>query len=208
MSIAMKSFMRSFAALALVLSALSSVSAQSQQGSPVTDMMIRGRNALNDLRYREADSLARRVLALGTLLSRQQQVDALQLVAAASYPDEATEQKTDSAIAVIRVLVGLGATQGIPREMSHPGLDSLFSFVARAAQPAKIVLGSRIPGAVLYVDGQPQGVVMGLRTVLVPPGKSVQLSVRAENCAPWDSTVVTQAADSIRIGFRNPRCSK
>ena len=45
--------------------------AQTQQssGSPVTDMMIRGRNALNDLKYHEADSLARRVLALGTLLS-------------------------------------------------------------------------------------------------------------------------------------------
>lgn len=197
-------------ALALVFTIATPLSAQTQQGSgsPVTDMMIRGRNALNDLRYHEADSLARRVLALGTLLSRQQQVDALQLVAAASYPDEATEQKTDSAIAVIRVLVGLGATQGIPREMSHPALDSLFSFVARAAQPAKVVLGSRIAGSVLYVDGQPQGIIQGLRLVLVPPGKSVQLSIKAESCTAWDSTIVTQAADSIRIGFRNPRCSR
>lgn len=186
------------------------LSAQTQQsaGSPVTDMMIRGRNALNDLKYHEADSLARRVLALGTLLSRQQQVDALQLVVAASYPDEAAEQHTDSAISVIRQLVGLGATEGIPRDMSHPALDSLFSFVARAAQPAKVVLGSRIAGSVLYVDGQPQGIIQGLRVVLVPPGKTVQLSIKAENCASWDSTVTTQAADSIRIGFRNPRCSK
>lgn len=195
-------------AFAFLFVLASPLAAQQQQGSPVTDMMIRGRNALNDLRYHEADSVARRVLALGTLLSRQQQVDALQLLAAAAYPDEAAEQKTDSAITAIRRLVELGASQGIPREMSHPGLDSLFSFVARAAQPAKIVLGSRIPGAVLYVDGQPQGIVAGLRTVLVPPGKSVQLSIRVENCTPWDSTITTQAADSLRIGFRNPRCSK
>ena len=200
--------MRSLAVLAFLVGATAPLAAQTQQGSPVTDMMIRGRNALNDLKYREADSLARRVLALGTLLSRQQQVDALQLVAAAQYPDEATEQHTDSAISVIRELVALGATQGIPREMSHPGLDSLFSFVARAAQPARVVLGSRIAGSVLYLDGQPQGVIQGLRVVLVPPGKAVQLSVRAEGCVSWDSTVTTQAADSLRIGFRNPRCSK
>jgi hypothetical protein len=204
----MRRIIRFAFASALALSAPLSAQTQQSSGSPVTDMMIRGRNALNDLRYHEADSLARRVLSLGTLLSRQQQVDALQLIAAASYPDEAAEQHTDSAIAVIRQLVALGATQGIPREMSHPGLDSLFSFVARAAQPAKLVLGSRIAGSVLYVDGQPQGIVQGLRVVLVPPGKTLQLSIKAENCASWDSTVTTQAADSIRIGFRNPRCSK
>jgi hypothetical protein len=202
--------MRGIIAFVFAFAFAAPLSAQTQQGagSPVTDMMIRGRNALNDLKYHEADSLARRVLALGTLLSRQQQVDALQLVVASSYPDEAAEQHTDSAISVIRQLVGLGATEGIPREMSHPALDSLFSFVARAAQPAKVVLGSRIAGSVLYVDGQPQGIIQGLRVVLVPPGKTLQLSIKAENCASWDSTVTTQAADSIRIGFRNPRCSK
>ncbi|MEX2178397.1 MAG: hypothetical protein WD801_06785 [Gemmatimonadaceae bacterium] len=182
--------------------------AQVQQGSPVTEMMIRGRNALNDLRYGEADSLARRVLALGDLLTRQQRIDALQVRAASAYPDEAGAQSTDSAIAIIRQLVALGATEGLPREMAWPGLDSLYSFVSRAAQPAKILLGARIAGAVLYVDDQPHGVIQGLRVVQVPAGRSIQLSVRAEGCASWDSTIVTLAADSIRIGFRNPRCSK
>ena len=181
--------------------------AQTQAGSPVTDMMIKGRNSLNDLNYPQADSVARRVLALGSLLSRQQQVDALQLLAAALYPDEATAQKADTAIGVIKRLVELGASQGIPKEMSHPALDSLFAFVARAAQPAKLILGSRTPGAILYVDDQPNGTIAGLRLVLVPPGKAVKLSIRADNCAPWDTTITTQAADSLRIGFRMPRCS-
>jgi len=194
------------AALALVLAA--PVFAQTQQGSPVVDMMIRGRNALNDLRYAEADSIARRVLALGNLISKQQQIEALQLRAAAAFPDEAGSQQQDSAIAVIKQLVELGATQGFPREISWPGLDSLFSFVARAAQPARIVLGSRVAGSVVYVDGQPQGVIQGLRAVQVPPGRPVQISIRAENCTSWDSTFVTQAADSLRVGFRSPRCSK
>ena len=182
--------------------------AHGQAGSPVTEMMIKGRNALNDLEYKKADSLAQRVLALGNLLSRQQHVDALQLIVAATFPEEPGEQRQDSTIALIKQLVGIGASKGIPREMSWPGLDSLYAFVARAAQPAKVVLGARITGSILYVDGQPQGPIQGLRAVLVPPGKSVALSIRAENCTPWDSTVTTLAGDSIRIGFRNPRCSK
>ena len=180
--------------------------AQTQAGSPVTDMMIKGRNALNDLNYAQADSVARRVLALGSLLSRQQQTDALQLLAAALYPDEPGSQKADTAIGVIKRLVEMGANK-MPAEISHPQLDSLFAFVARAAQPAKLILGSRTPGAVLYVDGNAQGNIAGLRLVLVPPGKPVQLSIRADNCANWDTTITTQAADSLRIGFRMPRCS-
>lgn len=196
-----------FASAALLLGA-APLAAQEQQGSPVVDMMIRGRNALNDLRYTEADSIARRVLSLGNLITRQQRIDALQLRAAASFPDEAGAQNQDSAIVYIRQLFELGATQELPREISWPGLDSLFSFVARSAQPSRIVLGSRVPASIVYVDGQPQGVIQGLRTVQVPPGRPVQISIRAENCTAWDSTVVTQAADSIRVGFRSPRCSK
>lgn len=192
----------------LVAVAFAPLQSQTQAGSPVVDMMVRGRNALNDLRYAEADSIARRVLALGSLLTKQQTVDALQLRAAAAYPDEMAEQKQDTAIAIIRTLVGLGATQGMPQELSWPGLDSLYSFVARAAAPARVVLGSRVAGAILFVDDQPQGILQGLRSITVPSGRTVALSLRAENCAPWDSTIVTQAADSVRIGWRNPRCSR
>lgn len=192
----------------LATAAFAPLQAQTQAGSPVVDMMVKGRNALNDLRYAEADSIARRVLALGSLLTKQQTVDALQLRAAAAYPDETAEQKQDTAIAIIRALVGLGATQGMPQELSWPGLDSLYSFVARAAAPARVVLGSRVAGAILFVDDQPQGILQGLRSITVPSGRTVALSLRAENCAPWDSTIVTQAADSVRIGWRNPRCSR
>jgi hypothetical protein len=202
--------MRRIVCLAFVLAVapLSASSAQTQAGSPVTEMMVRGRNALNDLNYKQADSVARRVLALGTLLSRQQQIDALQLLVAALYPDEDGQQQQDTTIQLIRSLVSLGADKGIPREMSHPKLDSLFLFVARAAQPAKVVLGSRTPGAFLYIDNNAQGALTGIRTVLVPAGKQVQLSIRADNCAPWDTTITTQSADSLRIGYRAPRCSK
>lgn len=192
----------------ILCAAAATAAAQSQQGSPVADLMQRGRNALNDLRYAEADSIARRVLALGNLISRSQQVEALQLRAAAAFPDEQGAQNQDSAIVFIRQLIEHGAGQGMPRDLSWPGLDSLFAMVSRVSQPARLVLGSRVAGSVIYVDNQPQGVIQGLRSIQVPPGRSVQLSIRAEGCTPWDSTVVTQAADSIRIGFRSPRCSR
>jgi hypothetical protein len=200
--------MRRIALLAFLVAAAGPLSAQTQAGSPVTDMLIRGRNALNDLNYRQADSTARRILALGTLLSRQQQIDALQLLAASLFPDEEGQQQQDTTIQIIKTLVALGADRGIPTEMSHPKLDSLFIFVAKAAQPAKLLLGSRIPGAVLYIDNNPQGAMSGLRNVLVPAGKPVQLSIRADGCVPWDTTITTQSADSLRIGYRSPRCSK
>lgn len=186
----------------------SPVLAQTQQGSPISDMMTRARNSLNDLRYSDADSIARFVLAFGDLLSKQQRVEALQIRAAAAYPDEPGAQSADSALAHIRQLIALGATNGLPREITWPGLDSLYSMVARVSQPAKVLLGTRIDGTVLYVDGQPNGVVQGLRVVQIPAGRPVQLSLRAEGCEPWDSTLVAQAADSIRIGYRYPRCSK
>ena len=201
--------MRRIALLVVVLVAVAApMSAQTQAGSPVTDMLVRGRNALDNLNYRQADSTARRILALGTLLSRQQQIDALQLLAAALFPDEDGQQQTDTTIQIIKSLVALGADKGMPPELSHPRLDSLFVFVARAAQPAKVVLGSRTPGAFLYISNESQGPINGIRTVQVPAGKQVQLSIRADGCAPWDTLITTQSADSIRIGYRTPRCTK
>lgn len=199
---------RSFLVLVIILAGAPRLVAQTQQGSPIDDYMTRSRNALNDLRYSEADSLARFILAFGNLLTPQQRIDALHLRAAAAYPDDAGMQSTDTAIAVIRELVQLGAAGLPPREISWSGLDSLFTFVARAVRPAVVRLGSRTPGAVLYVDGQPLGVIQRLRFIELPTGKPVQLSLRAEGCVSWDSTIVTQAADSMTIGWRNPRCSK
>ncbi len=168
-------------------------------------MMVQGRNALNDLHYREADSIAKRILVLGTLLTPEQQVTAVQLRAAALYPEEAAEQHTDSAIVVIRQLLRMGTTV-VPKDMSWPGLDSLVVLVARASQPAKLILGSRIPGAILFMNDVPQGAIRSLRSVSVSPGTDVKLSIRAEKCTSWDTTVVLRASDSVRVGFRNPTC--
>ena len=179
--------------------------AAAQSGSPILEMMVKGKNALNDLHYREADSIAKRVLLLGVLLTPDQQISAVQLRIAALYPEESAEQHTDSAIFVIRQMIRLG-TKSIPKDLSWSGLDSLVVLVARASQPAKLILGSRLPGAILFMNDVPQGPVQSLRAIAVSPGTDVKLSIRAEKCTSWDTTVVLRASDSVRVGFRNPTC--
>jgi hypothetical protein len=194
-----------FAALSLIGVLASPVAAQTQAGLPVTDVLKRAKNALNDVNYKAADSLARSALAYGNLLSREEQLSALQIRIAALYPEDAADQRLDSAMALIREMIGAG-TQAMPRDISWPGLDSVVARAVRASQPAKIVLGSRTTAAIVYVGADPQGTIQGLRTVLVPPDLPVKISIRADKCVTWDTTITVRAADSVRIGYRNPVC--
>ena len=179
----------------------------SQAGnSLVTDVLTKAKNALNDLQYAKADSFAKQVLSLGSLLTVDQQIQALQVRAAAFYPEETDPRKQDSAVAVIRQMLALGG-KGIPKDMSHPQLDSLVTLVQRASTPAKVVLGSRTPGAFVFVNDQPQGALASLRTIAINPGAEAKISVRAEKCVSWDTVAVFRAADSVRIGIRNPKCT-
>jgi hypothetical protein len=192
-------------ALSLAAPARAQTQAGSQAGSPVSDILTKAKNALNDLKYREADSLASRVLSYGPLLSKNEQLEATQLRVAALFPEDAGDQKMDSVQVAIRQMFALGAT-AMPRDLSWAGLDTLIARALKANQPAKLVFGSRTPAAFIYVDGQPQGAVDKLRAVLVPPGVPVKITIRADKCAAWDSTVTVRAADSIRVGYRQLVC--
>lgn len=179
--------------------------AQTQAGSPVNDILTKAKNALNDVRYRDADSLARTALAYGNLLSKEEQLLAVQIRAAALYPEDAGDQKLDSAMVYIRQMIAMGG-KAIPRDIAWVGLDTVVARAVRASMPAKLVLGSRVPGSVVFVDANLQGVIQGLRTVLVPPDTPVKISIRADKCTQWDTTITVRAADSVRIGYRNPVC--
>jgi predicted YcjX-like family ATPase len=179
--------------------------AQTQAGSPVNDVLKRAKNALNDVNYKAADSLARLALGYGNLLSRDEQLQATQLRIAALYPEDTGDQHLDTAMTLIREMIAAG-TQAMPRDISWPGLDTVIARAVRASQPAKVVLGSRTNAAIVFVNADPQGTIQGLRTVLVPPELPVKLSIRADKCVPWDTTITVRAADSVRIGYRNPVC--
>jgi hypothetical protein len=79
--------------------------------------------------------------------------------------------------------------------------------VAAPPPPSKgeVLLGTRGAGAVLYVNGKPLGVMEGLKSWPVEAGE-IALSVRAQGCVPWDSTVVVRAGQTTRVGYRQPRC--
>lgn len=179
--------------------------AQVQAGSPVNDVLTKAKNALNDVRYRDADSLARSALSFGNLLSREEQLTALQIRIAALYPEDAADQRLDSAMVLVRQMIALG-TRAMPRDITWAGLDTVVARTVRASQPARLVLGSRTPAAIVFVGAEPQGTIQSLRTVLVPPDMPVRISIRADKCAQWDTTITVRAADSVRIGYRNPVC--
>lgn len=95
------------------------------QQSPIAELLTNARAALDNLQYPRAASIARSVLALGPRASRIERVEALQLAAAALYPDEPRAQQGDSARLYLRQLVRLSPDRDLPGAVSWPGLDSL-----------------------------------------------------------------------------------
>lgn len=212
------------AKLAVLIFALGRPVAAQEAKSIVTDLMSKGKTAFNDLKYKQADSLGRRVLSYAALLTPQQKVDAIQLVVAATYPEEDAEQHADIAIDFIKQLLSLGAKQGIPRDLSWPGLDTLYAWVQRSAsgtnvqgaapapaaaaavaQPAQVRLGSGMPEAYLYVNGVIVGSISTAQYWNIPGGENVKLSITSTKCVtPWDSIVNVAPGTQLTIGRRFP----
>ncbi len=78
---------------------------------------------------------------------------------------------------------------------------------APTGPPGTVRIGSRMPLAVLYVNGGSAQVIgeKGLQRVSVGPG-SVRLSIRSERCVSWDTTVTVRSNQETTVGWRNPRC--
>lgn len=104
------------------------------QESIVTGLLTRAKNALNDLKYVEADSMAKLVIALGEIVPKPQRVEALQIAAAARFPEEAKFQKPSSALDALKSIVQLGHTAPIPFDVGWVGLDSLYASVGGSVQ--------------------------------------------------------------------------
>ena len=70
-----------------------------------------------------------------------------------------------------------------------------------------IRIGSRVPRAGLYVDGNFAGLIGAIRAVTHKPGQ-VRLQIKAEDCASWDTVLYLAPGDTSQIAYRNPRCSR
>jgi hypothetical protein len=74
------------------------------------------------------------------------------------------------------------------------------------AGPGTVRIGSRIPGAVLYIGDEVRPIGQrGVQTLTFPAGP-VTISIRAENCARWDTTFTVGAAQTHTIGYRPTSC--
>jgi hypothetical protein len=136
--------MRFLAAVGAVLCVASGAWAQPTERSATREMLDRGRAALNDLHYMRADSIARDVLSLG-MLSRSARVEALQLIAAAGYPESPNERRAASARSAISQLLALDLSLAIPRELSWPGLDSLYRDVVASTYAISVLVRRENP---------------------------------------------------------------
>lgn len=103
-----------------------------QQGSsPIDDLLRRALNSFNDLKYTDADSVARLAISAPTATTNQRTLGRL-IIAASLYPEgEARAQKRDSALLVLRQVIRTNLDIKIPRDLTWPGLDSLFEDAKR-----------------------------------------------------------------------------
>src|SRR5574341_807673 len=119
------------ALVAVILVLCGAAGVHAQQRSPIGELLRQASNALNDLRYGRADSIARGVLAFGDRISRDERIEALQILVAALYPEERGAQRIEPARTYMKQLVRLDPETRLPRAISWPGLDSLLTQTMR-----------------------------------------------------------------------------
>lgn len=169
--------------LALALAA-APIGAQVQQSSPIDDLLKRAADAFNDLNYGRADSLARQVLAIGTTVTAAQRTRALVVMAAASYPEEASAQKRAVALQTLKQIVRTNLGLKLPQELTWAGLDSLVDEAKRTT------FGIEVTG-----DTQ---------QVLVGPDGSARLLVRGSRPGVFQLTIMPAAGGSAAIVDSTP----
>ena len=131
--------MKRYVALVLAIAVAGASGAAAQQSSPVADLLAGARNALNDLEYQRADSIARSLLALGGQLTGADRSQTYQLLAAAAYPEEQVAQRPVSAAQYLRRLLQLDPTATMSRDVTWPGLDSLLEETRRSTFAVSVV---------------------------------------------------------------------
>lgn len=104
---------------------------------PIQDVLNSGRQAYNNLNFRAADSIAMVALELPAL-RRSHRLQALQLAAAARYPESAGDQYADSAMSALRRYVRIAPTAPINRALTWRGLDSLLAEARRTTFGASV----------------------------------------------------------------------
>jgi hypothetical protein len=156
-------FLRAFAMLSL-----SATFAGAQATSPIDDLLTVAREELDKLAFDEADRLAADVLqTFDKSLRRTQRILALQIRAAARYPESDGERNAEQAKTYLREVVSLDLDAEIPITMRWSGLDALleevragtFGMSVRVA-PTQTYGGTAGPAVVRVKVNQPAAFVL------------------------------------------------
>ena len=124
-------------ALALIAVMTPPRRAVAQDTSVVRDLLNKGKQDLDALQYSAAADIAGQLLKVPSL-TKDQRVGAIELLLAAVYPDDPSNQHADSAVALIKQLVDMGVTGGVARDIATPPLDTLFASVTRRVHVAAV----------------------------------------------------------------------
>jgi hypothetical protein len=203
-----------------------SANAQAPQRSPIQDLLATARTALNDLRYTDADSIARAVLELQEL-RRGDRIQALQLLAGAAFPEQESAQNRTRAENALRRLVRIAPSATLPREVSWPGLEALHrearsnTFgVSVSPVEENVLIGPDQSGAIEVVASRPARFTLWLtpegttRKVLLDSAQGaataalrfrvLEKGVPAFSTGPYRMTIQAQdlaAPDTISLSF-------
>jgi hypothetical protein len=143
-----------------------------EAASPINDLLRSARDAINDLQYARADTIARQVLERSAILRRSQTVLAWQIVAAANFP-EVGVRDTATARAALREAILRDLDAVIPVDIRWDGLEQLhvrekreaYGMAVRVPQ-AELIYGGSLGDAVISVAvSQPSSVWLYARAV-------------------------------------------
>jgi hypothetical protein len=203
--------------LALALAAAPMGAQVQQSGSPIDDLLKRAQDAFNDLNYARADSLARQVLQIGSVISASQRTGALLVIAAAAFPEEVSAQRRAVALTTLKELVRTNMSLRMPQEITWSGLDSLMEEARRTTFAMEVsadsvqrgvgpggmatlrVRGSR-PGryqlVIMPAAGGPAVVVDSSRSMMAGEFRFATMRNQRPVFATGDSAVIVTGIDS------------
>jgi hypothetical protein len=172
--------------------------AAAQGTNPVDDLILRVVSDVSDLRFGDALTRGREILAAGTTLRPQQEITLRIAMAAAFFPDFGGDQQPDSALTQFDRVVRIAPDAEIPITLAWDGLDSLLQ-VARARTFVVVV---RPPMDSVAIGGERRaeievvatraaryrlatrrvgGSVTYVHSVWSTPASSAQLALRADD---------------------------
>jgi eukaryotic-like serine/threonine-protein kinase len=91
--------------------------------------------------------------------------------------------------------------------LPQPPSAVLVDSMVRPLGKASIRIGSRTPGATLYINGGAKKTLSSLETIEIDAGDAVNITVKAERCSDWVRVIKLSPGQQETIGWANPTCT-